>query len=935
MYGITTNSIYQREYTMYDVLCASKNIKDKKGLNLFGNNYAPVGHEIESIGVESDIADIHNILFHNTYYQSIVYLMNAVRYIGDIGILVRMLDMDPIEFIELKNQLCTNEILKTSWDSLYEEDFLKQFKYIHETSTNVDIPIEAKVLTLQIIYRIIKFCLIKIQERDVQKYYILYSAFKILSCALGWKMPISFTPQQKTLINNIIQLTFHNTPFKDKIILYLVNKEDANLPSGSVDISITRAIIMAAFPDISLLVNFVKKNGKSLEFSKSRNILNLRKFLNIQLLPYLKELQDDGPKQNDLRLTLSNIISNNNRQDAYRRILIDKNLQKYRPDTWCKEVLGDNFINLSDKGEGYLNIGNLANHTDLYNQLVSIADADEFLINIAVNHKEFFYKMFNDGIVAKTDIEAVKNDLLIAFASAHMADLLVRCGTFLTEDVFYAIFGITPTDNELKLLHRGILLRYNLILYRKSIIPEETISTHKYNIYEIRISHKVALELLCTYFTGLDKIIKIQTAKTQYTPTIAINTGKSKRKKLEFINRVGVVEHPLPLRVSFIDATYHSTPVLLKLQKKLANHRHIGAKDIRLGKIINLDFDSFTEEDLKIFQYFTGYETVDQFEKWCDEILVDAVHDKRLYEILESAQYKSTKRKYMFLISILSTSSVDSTLLRREPYQFIKKDMRKEFPGIENDVFDKAHDYAQLISSFQQYRCRNITLSNVVYEILSVMYAKIISDDTVRFEVSSIKSDNMSGWYTDISNILSENIRSVISKEFSKQILNGSSLQLIPYTIAKLKSFNSHTVEAKRVYYQKSYTLDIKEECVTTEPTQDMTIIMSDQPSTSVRHHLKHKLPFTDSVPFKKTLSSSSTNDVTKNNNLVIATDNTTQYQSTEYNQIQSNNLSSDDNYLLDMIAGTTLDDWVKIIDDWVKIIDDYNNSNIKIYNDL
>ena len=276
---------------------------------------------------------------------------------------------------------------------------------------------------------------------------------------------------------------------------------------------------------------------------------------------------------------------------------------------------------------------------------------------------------------------------------------------------------------------------------------------------------------MCTYFTGLDKIIKIQTAEVRYLPTMAINTGKSKNQKLEFINRVELVEHPLPLRVSFIDAIYHSTPVLLKLQKKLANHRYIGAKDIRLGTIINLDFDSFTEEDLKIFQYFTGYETVDQFEKWCDEILVDAVHDKRLYEILESAQDKSTKRKYMFLISVLSTSSVDSTLLRREPYQFIKKDMRKEFPGIENDVFDKAHDYAQLISSFQQYRCRNITLSNVVDKILSVMYAKIISDDTVRFEVSSIKSNNMSGWYTDISNILSENMRSVISKEFSKQIL--------------------------------------------------------------------------------------------------------------------------------------------------------------------
>ena len=99
-----------------------------------------------------------------------------------------------------------------------------------------------------------------------------------------------------------------------------------------------------------------------------------------------------------------------------------------------------------------------------------------------------------------------------------MADLLVRCGTFLTEDVFYAIFGIKPTDNELNLLHRGILLRYNLILYRRSILTKETISTPKHDIHAISISHKVALELLCTYFTGLDKIIKIQIAKTRYLP---------------------------------------------------------------------------------------------------------------------------------------------------------------------------------------------------------------------------------------------------------------------------------------------------------------------------------------------------------------------------------------------------------------------------------
>ena len=99
---------------------------------------------------------------------------------------------------------------------------------------------------------------------------------------------------------------------------------------------------------------------------------------------------------------------------------------------------------------------------------------------------------------------------------------------------------------------------------------------------------------------------------------------------------------------------------------------------------------------------------------------------------------------------------------------------------------------------------------------------------------------------------------------------------------------------------------------VTTKSTQDIAI-MSNQQSTSIRHHLKHKLPFTDSVSFKKTLSTSSIIDVAENNNLVVATDNTTQEQSTGYNQIQSNN----DISLLGMISATTQDDWMEIISDY------------------
>ena len=57
------------EYTMHDVLCAStelcesKNIKYNKVINLFGNNYNIVGHEVENISLDSQIADIEQCIF--------------------------------------------------------------------------------------------------------------------------------------------------------------------------------------------------------------------------------------------------------------------------------------------------------------------------------------------------------------------------------------------------------------------------------------------------------------------------------------------------------------------------------------------------------------------------------------------------------------------------------------------------------------------------------------------------------------------------------------------------------------------------------------------------------------------------------------------------------------------------------------------------------
>ena len=73
------------------------------------------------------------ILIINQLY----HLIDSVRYIGDIGILVRMLDMDPIEFIELKNQLCTNKILQRILGYfICKQVAIESLRCVHKTSTD-------------------------------------------------------------------------------------------------------------------------------------------------------------------------------------------------------------------------------------------------------------------------------------------------------------------------------------------------------------------------------------------------------------------------------------------------------------------------------------------------------------------------------------------------------------------------------------------------------------------------------------------------------------------------------------------------------------------------------------------------------------------------------------------------------------------------------
>ena len=113
--------------------------------------------------------------------------------------------------------------------------------------------------------------------------------------------------------------------------------------------------------------------------------------------------------------------------------------------------------------------------------------------------------------------------MFLAFVAGHMTDLLTRCGTVLAEDVFSVVFGYAPTELDLHLLHTGIIWRasMNSIYYfdytfiKDDVHPTQVTKMapsvwefHQEN-QEIRIEQLTALQLLCTYFKGLDKIIPI------------------------------------------------------------------------------------------------------------------------------------------------------------------------------------------------------------------------------------------------------------------------------------------------------------------------------------------------------------------------------------------------------------------------------------------
>ena len=792
-----------KHVTLTDILAASRNI-DSRDFS--------VKHIIPSTNIlynnsTDQVADINNVLLHDNYYQPLIYLDRVVKYIGDVGILVRMIGLHPIEFIELKNTLCQEQVLQSSWHSLY--------------SSNDDVSLETKVITLRLIYSIMQICLKGIKLTNHNEYHIASDAAVRLCIICGWMIiSVQTAESNMMLIESIINFAVKGLiPENIKII---VDKDKSD--DGARYIRVPIHTIFTTIPDIRLLVNMrLYKSGgyRLIKFNYIRN------FITVQLEPYNKiNFNLDQAKrykkyiQNKLSIIISSICHH---QDLHNCILMDKKQTEYDVDTWSKHVI-NNLGNLYYKGDNCLNLKTIADNIELYNNLISLISADQFLVYMAQHEADFFYHLLNDGIQVLTEIEAIKNDMFIAFASAHMADILTRCGAVLTEDVFYTVFGIKPTHHHLKLLHRGILLRDNLMLYQQSIINPDNDNSNKswvrQNPEEIRLSHQVALEVLCTYFQGLDKIVKIKPSAPKELIVGGFDLTYN-NSKLSFTNEISLIEHPLPLRVSFTESIYKSTKVLLNLQKFLSEHKYIGIKGVQLSGPINLDLNSLAGDDLKIFQYFTGYDNVVDFKEWVNKLLTPPIKDNRLSTLLDLAETKDVQEQFILIMIAMSVSNRDFTLLRREPHQLIKKGFKQVlFPKFDSDIFDKLHDYAQLMSSFLQYDNREKEVSSEVEENLRNTYINIISDNDVLFEVNIKQCDKVGRNYNIVSDALLDNTKEMLLRDTPKKILDGENIQLIPHIIHTQILSRHRNNYHRDLSYTKFYKLSTHKTDISTTPNQ-------------------------------------------------------------------------------------------------------------------
>ena len=346
---------YDRHIAMIEFLESEKNLN-------------PVISKVDLLRQQStnQIADLCNTHLHDLYYVPIFKIFNTIRYIGDIGVFIRMMGMDVIQFIEVKNKLSKEELLQISWARLYN-------------NTNHDISYNEKVVTIQFLCNMIKVC-----SPECNRYNLLINHASVLriSLLMGWLDGADKNDFKRCIIDFATRMVFPETT------IISIEMDVASSTYGyfhTIDITIPK--IAAMLPDIYLFMKITRYRNSYYAFLKSaKGGTLIRKFIQIQLHPYFKDIVEYYTIKQELEDVISSISNGNMSLNV---ISLDRDMMKYTVDTWHKIVIS-NLAKLSYKGNKELSLKTASENMEFYDNLIGMKNADEFLHragNQMVRHK--------------------------------------------------------------------------------------------------------------------------------------------------------------------------------------------------------------------------------------------------------------------------------------------------------------------------------------------------------------------------------------------------------------------------------------------------------------------------------------------------------------------------------------------------------------------
>ena len=782
--------------------------------------------------LQQDNCNTANTSFHKPInHHNIISMVKAS---GCIDEYLKLIGMEWLDFIQFKATFSKTSLCQSKWMFKCEfSDGKQRFKD--------DIAIEDKFDSVAILSVLLKLAYLDAnisrsssdEEITVQLH---YDSIETIAHLFGWEVSFkyNFTLLSK-IINYALSLSIQNVKVECLLDYFDYSKYQMELSTH---------MILVLFPSVNLFM--LTNNKLTQRDSHCLTSDNKSKFIDLQFKPYVKKYLDKKknviPQLSELHLTFPQIVNTPtlNGMHIY-TLLTFSDIEKYNADNWHDIVIQHNVKLRYNDTPTHLTMEALVTHSALYERLISIKNANRFLDYIARSHRVAFYDIFQ--IKSTSNIAIAKKEMFVALAVGHIVEFLLRCGLVLTEEVFSVIFGLDANNfHNQKLLQTGIALQ-TVIHHGKISVDDANrhiINTKNGNSLsfdnssqEHRVSTYRTLQLLCTYFKGLEDLIVIKTLQPKIIKSGCFSTDRNidTVERRWFSTDAQVVEYPLRLVKSCIEALDSSTRESYILQLKLNQLNYIGANNIIFSSDntpLTIHIKYITADEMTIFRYFTGYSSIEGFTSWVDENFVE-LSDNKLSDILLLAQ-KVPYSTYdiIYLILKLSTAIRDFIVMRLILNIDAKKVLKAIMcPKMDDVMFSYIYEYANIMVSFIEHKIRRFSISQDVKKLILYMYCNILPSNAEysiigdEYRPLTIDADSKNPFQMSLQKIKSS------MQQLSMHSMEGSCLELQSWV-------NDSTV----AFINKEYRLT---PITVLTKGYHLCIKGNNQDKPTTRHSFKHK----------------------------------------------------------------------------------------------